>query len=400
METTDDRKETTMNGRALRHVRKGGGVVEVTNRTIQGRYLLLPGKDFNEIALGVLGRSQRLYDIKLFGVVLLSNHFHFLTWCDEAEELSDFMEYFTGNLSDEISRLHDWPQTVFPRRYQGIEVSNEPEAMQGRLRYILAHGVKEGIVENPAEWPGVHCVRTLCYGKKLFGYWFDRTQEREARKRGEKFKKYEYATKEEVVLSPLPCWEGEEEKGVRRRVRAMVKEIKESAAAERKATGRRVLGVKAVKSVHPHRRPKKVKRSPAPDFHAIDPDVLREMRREYGEFCEKYRRRSKRWRDEKHNALKFPGGCYPAPLPYVPMRMDPDAPGFDVPGFAPSCSSEIHDRGGGAGAGGVLQDIRGDPSYEGAREPVPISPISPAEEPETGARIRGRGRVLDDAHPE
>ncbi|HYO55463.1 hypothetical protein [Archangium sp.] len=31
----------------------------------------------------------------------------------------------------------------------------------GRLRYVLAHGVKEGLVERSAEWPGLTCLPQL-----------------------------------------------------------------------------------------------------------------------------------------------------------------------------------------------------------------------------------------------
>jgi hypothetical protein len=38
-----------------------------------------------------------------------------------------------------------------------IVVSDEEAAQVGRLRYILAHGVKENLVERVLDWPGVHC---------------------------------------------------------------------------------------------------------------------------------------------------------------------------------------------------------------------------------------------------
>jgi len=43
-------------------------------------------------------------------------------------------------------------------------------------------------------------------GKALEGWWFDRTQEYLARRRGEDFGDYRYATRETFELAPLPCW--------------------------------------------------------------------------------------------------------------------------------------------------------------------------------------------------
>jgi len=53
-------------GRCLRHVPEGGAMMEITTRTIQGRFLLRPSKDLNEIVLGIGGaqrRSDRAYSI-------------------------------------------------------------------------------------------------------------------------------------------------------------------------------------------------------------------------------------------------------------------------------------------------------------------------------------------------
>lgn len=52
------------------------GIVEVTFRCQQGRYLLSPGKESNNRLLGVLGRAQALYgrDVKLIFVGGTSNH--------------------------------------------------------------------------------------------------------------------------------------------------------------------------------------------------------------------------------------------------------------------------------------------------------------------------------------
>jgi hypothetical protein len=48
----------------------------------------------------------------------------------------------------EIGRkdMHDWPGAMWSRRYQPIVVSDEEAAQVERLRYHLAHGVKECLV--------------------------------------------------------------------------------------------------------------------------------------------------------------------------------------------------------------------------------------------------------------
>ena len=55
-------------------------------------------------------------------------------------------------------------------------VSDEPEVQLARLRYILAHGVKEGLVPSPLQWPGVHAAKYLVFGESVKGSWVDRTR--------------------------------------------------------------------------------------------------------------------------------------------------------------------------------------------------------------------------------
>src|SRR5882724_7586214 len=106
--------------------------------------------------------------------------------------MSAFMGYLNTNLAKEAGRQVDWKETLFPRRYQAIPVSTEEDAQLERFRYILANGVKEGLVERPRDWPGVHCVRALLDDAPLEGRWFNRTQEYAARNRREEYDPLRY----------------------------------------------------------------------------------------------------------------------------------------------------------------------------------------------------------------
>jgi len=81
-----------------------------------------------------------------------------------------------------------------------------------RLEYGLAQGCKENLVERVRDWLGVHAVRAILDGEPLTGYWFNRSQEYAARRRGEVFDRLRYAEKVTVELSPLPCWQHLSEK--------------------------------------------------------------------------------------------------------------------------------------------------------------------------------------------
>ena len=57
--------------RSLRYV-PPGSLVEVSCRTLHGRFLLRPCRDLNEIVLGILGRATRRYRVGLCAFAYLS----------------------------------------------------------------------------------------------------------------------------------------------------------------------------------------------------------------------------------------------------------------------------------------------------------------------------------------
>ncbi|MHC4822222.1 MAG: transposase [Planctomycetota bacterium] len=303
--------------RRLRHIHEPNTLVEVTTRTTQGRMLLRPSKQVNEIIIGIVGRAQRLYKTRIHGISFMSNHAHMLVSADEANEVSSFMRFVNGNISEEIGRIHDWPNALWARRYQDIQVSKEPGAQRQRLEYLLRHGSKENLVERPQDWPGVHSANALRFRGELHGYWFDRTQERAAKRRGEKFSRYKYATKETITFTPIPTMQEMAPKEYKAIIRDIVNEASRDAAAERARRGVNALGVKAILAQDPHTRPARVKRSYAPDFHTVSKQARMEMRQAYNHFLAEHRRATRNIWEGERNIGGFPGGCFPAPLPYV-----------------------------------------------------------------------------------
>jgi len=302
--------------RPLRHVPREKCLFEVTVRTVQARFLLRPSVALNEIILGVLGRAQRLHEVGIVSFCFLSGHFHLLLLVNDAKQLADFMGYFNSNLAREVSRLADWGDKVWARRYRAIEVSDEPEAQRERMKYILSHGVKEFLVEKAREWPGVHAVRALLDDEPLEGLWFDRTQEYSARRRGEEHERNRFATPETVTLSPLPCWEHLSSEGQKEKIADLVREIEEEAAAQRAATGKTVLGRAAILKQHPHQRPNRPKKSYAPLVHAASRKVRRELYEGYRAFVAAYREAAEKLRAGDRAAI-FPAGSFPPALPFV-----------------------------------------------------------------------------------
>jgi REP element-mobilizing transposase RayT len=228
--------------RKLRHVLEGGSLVEVTCRTVQSRLLLTPRAHVRKIVIGVLARAKRLYPVQLVAFSFLGNHFHLLLFAEDAGRLSEFMCYLNGNLAREVGRLADWKEKFWGRRYQHIVVSDEEEAHDARLKYVLSNGVKEGLVGSLREWPGAHVVHALPTGGPLKGVWYDRTQEYRYRLRGKEPEPDQFAISETLTLDPLPCWKHLPFEECRKRMEGVVAEVEAEARAAREAKGVEPLG--------------------------------------------------------------------------------------------------------------------------------------------------------------
>jgi len=299
-------------GRKLRYLPDDNHLVEITCRVIQRRFLLRPSPRLNAIIIGALARFQKRYDMRICGLVYLSNHCHLLLRPHSVEQLASFMRDVNSKIAREVGRLHGWREKIWRRRYTDVVTSHEPEAQIARLRYLLEQGCKEGLVASPRHWPGASSTQALMSGQSLEGIWIDRTEQFRAGESGEPTPNALFTSRLRLELSPLPCWDGQTPSQCQTRIRAMVREI------EAQMDGVEVLGTKAISEQDPHDRPASTpQHTPAPRFHAIAPRVRRALEISYHLVHIAYRRASEDWRAGKRS--EFPPGCY-APSWFVPLR--------------------------------------------------------------------------------
>jgi len=299
-------------GRPLRFI-PPGSLVEVTCRTIQGRLLLRPSRDLNEIVLGILGRAARLYRVRVVAFVFLSNHAHLLLVPADAKQLAGLMNYLNGNLAREAGRLHGWRERFWGRRYRAIVISDEEAAQVTRLRYLLAQGCKEGLVRSPRAWPGATAVDNLLDGSAVRGTWFDRTAEGKSRAKGRPGK-YDHATTETLELTTLPAWKRLPKRRQRQRVAELVAGIETDTRTSLQASGRSPMGRGRIERMHPHGLPAESMRSPAPRFHAASRRARKALQGAYCEFEASFRRAAQRLK--KGLTATFPDGSFPPHLPF------------------------------------------------------------------------------------
>ncbi len=282
----------------------------VTNRTFQSRLLLTPSPYVNNLVGGVLARALTRYDVTVHAFVFLSNHFH-LVVSSATGALSEFMGYVETNVAKEVGRHIGWRGKFWHRRFSAEPILDEL-ALERRLAYLFAHGVKEGLVEHASEWPGLTCLPELCHNQRRVFPWFDRTAQYWARIRGERSDEARFTTWNPLVLTPPPCWQT---LTVEQRT-ARANHILEQ--AEMQATDTRwdkpALGRAAVLAQDPHSVPSTTKRSPRPLCHASTRAGRDAFRTLYHEFVGAYREAAALFRSGRVD-VAFPEHCYRPTLP-------------------------------------------------------------------------------------
>jgi hypothetical protein len=292
-------------------------LVEITTRTIQGRLLLRPSPELTDIILGIIGKAQALYAMTIHAFVFLSNHAHFLLSPSSAGQLALFMQFVNANVAKEAGRLHDWPDRLWSRRYRSILVADDTAAL-ARLRYILSHSAKEGLLACPGTWPGPNCIAALTTGALLRGTWFDRSKEFLARQRGETVFPTQFATTFDVELTPLPGLKDMSADRRQAEIRRIVDDIKAKAAAENKEKNRTPMSVEDILDQDPHSKPASTDRSPAPFVHATHDSTEQEFRVAYRAFVDAFRAGALRLRERaKEIRDMFPLGAFPPQLPFA-----------------------------------------------------------------------------------
>ena len=265
--------------RPIRYQPEEWSVFFVTGRCIHSRFLLRPSPRVNALIIGVLAKAVERFDIRLFGMCFLSNHYHLLLSSKDASSLASFMQYVGSNIAREVGRQHRWREKFWSRRYTASIVLDEA-AQIDRLKYILSNSVKEGLVKHPRYWPGVHCYRHLAEGTAFHGIWIDRT----ARHLFPRLSERQVTTKLKLELDQLPCYQDMSTHDYRSIIRSLAKEATTECESDV-----RPMGQKRILDTDPHSKPKDCDKSPAPICHSGCPEKRNAFVAAFREFVSDYR---------------------------------------------------------------------------------------------------------------
>ena len=278
----------------------------VTGRCLQARFLLRPSQETNSLVGAVLARAISVFDVDVFAFVFLANHFHMLIRSRHGR-IPAFMQYLRSNIAKKVGRAVDWHGKFWDRRYDAAPVLDD-DALVDRLRYILAHGVKEGLIARCEDWPGVTCIPELTTATPRLFPWPAKVKlpQRDETKRGT-------AT---IRLAALPCWETMGADHRRKHVASLVRDIEAEVQLGR--CGVPVLGVRRILDQNPHARPRHAKASPRPLCHASTYKAKQAYAAKYCTFVDAYRRASTAFRGG-NLGVEFPEYAYRPPwiVPYL-----------------------------------------------------------------------------------
>lgn len=291
---------------------------EFSLTTFQGRYFFIPSDRLNELVLGALTYAAHKYELAVCFVVFLSNHGHLQIRADCKEQVASFLCLAKSQIAQEVQKLCGWKGGIFERS-EITEISEEPEAQIERLKYLMAHGVKEGLVRHPSDWPGIHSAKALLTGSmRMKGVWVkrsdlyevNRTRRRQLKnkKRAQRrqVKQKDYEERLTLSLSPIPCWDGLDGKEIAKRSRELCREILAEHADKRDRVPKDYRKRLMDRSRYCH-RPKRRKRTERPKFHAATYEEWKRCVREIDLWHERYKAASARLRSGVLEAIwEFP----------------------------------------------------------------------------------------------
>jgi REP element-mobilizing transposase RayT len=269
----------------------------------------------NDLIVGVLGRAQALYGVRIHAVSVMSNHLHALVGVDHAAQLASFMQHALANIAKEVGHHHRWNGPFWSRRYRSIVVA-DAESQVARLRYVLCQGLKEGLVDRAERWPGVSSVKATTKQARLLGTWCDRTAQFGARRRGARHDPLLTERIYELHLSHIPAMEalGDPEYGCY--VGDLIRKEEDSVREQRAQAGKvSALGERRILEQDPHAAPEQSDRSPAPLVHAASVTARVAFRSAYRAFVDAFRIAASCVRTGL--AAEFPFGAFPSRPPFV-----------------------------------------------------------------------------------
>jgi putative transposase len=292
----------------------------LTCRTRASELLLVPEAELNNCVGGVLAKYAALYKINVYGVCVLSNHYHILASSADGQ-ISIFAENINREIAKRVNRLLKRKGSFWGRRYDD-QVTVEVEDGLEALLYLLTNPTKHGLVSHAKDWPGLTTYwQVLGEAPKSFrflNYSKYTSAKRLARLRGEYVRRSDYETEHVLKISPLPEFADLSSAEAREKLSKEIEKRTRKLVKERRKAGLGFLGRKAVlRQKRIGVFPRETNETPRPACYSKSAKAIAVFKKELARIREAYTLASIKYRLGVEG-VEFPPYCFYPPRHHIP----------------------------------------------------------------------------------
>jgi putative transposase len=272
----------------------------VSRRCTQRQFLLRPDPVVEQIYVYCLAEAAQRFDVSLHGFVAMSNHQH-VVLRDNHGNYPEFLAHLNKMIAKAMNARHGRWENFWAAEQCNVVLLVDAADRLAKLLYVLANPVAEHLVDRVSDWPGACSLRLHLSGRshrvrRPVGFFRDG---------GPMPDEVELRIERPAGFSGLSDseWVSAVATGVRC--------AEESAREERRRSGVRVLGRKAVLRANHTDTPTSVARRRAlrPHVACRDPERRSRVLAELRDFRRAYRVALERARAGDGGAV-FPAGTY------------------------------------------------------------------------------------------
>ena len=286
----------------------------ITIRTLGSRLWLVNNKKLEEVLLGYLAKYQEMYEIKVYGFIIMGNHLHLLLGFPLGNK-AQFMRAFAAIAAKAV--IWNVPahgvQKVWARRYASQAVLDE-EALNERFAYLANNPISSGLCASLGEYNGYNSFSDQAAGINRAYKVVDFKAYHDKQRWSKDVNINDYTHEYRLTYSRLPGQEhlGDEDYG--KWLREQVKLAGDFARTKRLEAGKGFGNRMLLKRSRPGQRPKHTKVSGRHSFRPIVFCSCKKRREEfiawYFDLVRQFKAASERYLSGE-NDVEFPPGTYP-----------------------------------------------------------------------------------------
>lgn len=138
-----------------------GYVYELVIPVLNHQRLLKPTPDVQRPLRGLLAQLSTMRGIQLHAYAVLSSHLHLLVTTQATQAIPVAMQDFKSAAAKRVNRALGRRGPLWNGPYGATMVTHEPRKQLERLRYVLRHGEKEGLVADVTTSPFLNAAKVI-----------------------------------------------------------------------------------------------------------------------------------------------------------------------------------------------------------------------------------------------